>query len=201
MKKFALALCLTLPLSAMSAERIMTVDRDSEEAFFEVMVQDEGTINGTWLGWCTDWGRLIQDGVNYHAKFYSSYSASLPGGLIDHPENLDEMNWLLNQHFVGTESGSGLGNYTVGDVQLAIWTLLDDNFDPSTVGEFSQARVDEIVELAMEDGDDFYPGCKQDVGIILEPKEPETGERVQTTVVEIPVGHFPKCNVPDEGLL
>lgn len=111
------------------------------------------------------------------------------------------MNWVLNQHFVGTESASGLGTYTIGDVQLAIWSLLDDDFGTTTVGEYSQARVDEIVKAAYEEGSDFYPGCKQDVGIILEPKEPETGDRVQTTIVEIPVGHFPKCTVPEEGIL
>ena len=179
----------------------MTVDRQSPEAFFEVTIEDQGDIAGTWLGWCTDWGRLIQEGVAYQTKFYSSYSSSLPEALIDRPENLDEMNWLINQHLVGVESDSGLGAYTKGDVQLAIWTLLDDNFDDSTVGEYSQARVDEIVSIALEEGADFYPGCKQDVGIILDPKVPETGDRVQTTVVEIPVGHFPKCAVPEEGLL
>ncbi len=113
MKKIALVLCLSFPFSAFSADRIMTVDRQSDEAFFEITVQDDDVISGTWLGWCTDWGRLIEDGVNYQAKFYSSYSSSLPEGLIDRPENLDEMNWVLNQHFVGVESSSGLGAYTV----------------------------------------------------------------------------------------
>lgn len=201
MKKFTIALCLSLPLSAFSAERIMKVSRDNPDAYFTVKVKDNGSIRGSWLGWCADWGRLIEDGVKYHAKFYSSYSSTFPQGLVDHPENLDEMNWVLNQHFVGAESASGLGTYTIGDVQLAIWSLLDDDFGTTTVGEYSQARVDEIVKAAYEEGSDFYPGCKQDVGIILEPKEPETGDRVQTTIVEIPVGHFPKCAVPEEGIL
>jgi hypothetical protein len=201
MKKLMLALCLSLPLTAIGAERFMKVDRDSTEAYFTVKVKDKGTIRGTWLGWCADWGRLIEDGVKYRAKFYSSYSSSFPQGLIDHPEHLDEMNWVLNQHFVGHESKTGLGAFTIGDVQLAIWTLLDDNFQTTTVGEFSQARVDEIVQLAYEEGSDFSPGCKQDVGIILEPKERQSGERVQTTIIEVPIGHFPKCAVPEEGLL
>lgn len=186
-----------LPLSSFANDRMMSVDRSYPEAYFQIKVQDEGTLNGQWAGWCTDWGTLIEEGVNYKAKYYSSYSQDLPPGLVDHPENLDEVNWIINQHFVGQTSDSGLGAYTKGDVQLAIWTLLDNYFETSTVGEFSQARVDEIVTLARELGADFYPDCKQDIGIIIEPKDPETETGVQTTIVEVPRLHFPKCVVPE----
>ena len=43
---------------------------------------------------------------------------SLPAGLVDKPEMLDEVNWLLNQDFESV--------YSMNDVQSAIWALVDD---------------------------------------------------------------------------
>lgn len=195
--KYVLFLVTMLPFSSFAGDRMMSVDRSFPEAYFLIKVEDSGTLKGNWPGWCTDWGTLIEEGVNYKAQYYSTYSEDLPPGLVDHPENLDEVNWIINQNFVGQTSDTGLGVYTKGDVQLAIWTLLDDYFETSTVGEYSQARVDEIVALAREFGADFYPDCKQDIGIIIDPKDPDTGTGVQTTIVEVPRRFFPKCVVPE----
>lgn len=202
MKKALFACCLSLScaLSAYTLNhRTMSVERLSNgDSYFEISVQDSGVLQGNYSGWCADLATRIEDGKSYSAKFYSSYDQDLPEGLVNRPENLDEMNWLINQYPVGESSPGGFGEYTSGDVQLAIWTLLDDSFDTTTVGPYSQERVDELVAMALSQGSGFYPSCKQIVGIILDPKDPETGSKVQSTIVEVPRNHFPKCVIPED---
>ncbi|MFP5387550.1 MAG: hypothetical protein ACLGHN_15855 [Bacteriovoracia bacterium] len=194
---FLSATSLSAPAWALQ-ERVMTVERLSNaSSYFRINIQDGGLLQGSFAGWCADWASKIEDGKTYHAKFYSSYQEDIPAGVVDKPENLDEMNWLINQHAVGKTSPGGHGTYTSGDVQLAIWTLLDDNFDTTTVGPFSQDRVDELVAKALTQGSDFYPNCSQLVGILLDPTDPETGNNVQSTVTEVPRRKFPKCVIPE----
>ena|SRR3989338_8776292 len=202
MKKWYLSyFCfLALLLSSTSyaqSERLTSVTKNPNDlSYFDITIQDEGLLNGTYKGWCGDWTTHIEHDVLYSAKFYSSY-AELPEGLVDHPENLDEVNWILNQHFVGKASPTGLGVYTYSDVQLAIWSLLDTFYDDSTVGPYSQARVEELASAAVRLGSGFYPKCSQVVGILLAPSDRTTGTRVQTTITEVPRNHFPKCVIPD----
>jgi hypothetical protein len=198
---FCLLALLTSSITYADSERTMTVSESPQEMnYFYVSIQDGGLLKGVYDGWCADWGAEIQADTNYDIKFYNSYS-SLPEGLVDRPENLDEVNWLLNKNYVGRSSSSGHGTYTSGDVQLAIWSMLDNYFETTTVGPFSQARVDELVAKATQYGSNFVPRCDQVIGIILEPTVPSTGSRVQTTITEVPRNHFPKCAVPDSGLL
>ncbi len=193
-KKISVSLMtLMLSFGALAAEeRVMTVQhREDASSYFRIDITDETVLKGTYKGWCADWNKPIQDNTPLSYKFYSSYSDRIPAGLIAKPENLDEMNWILNKNFVGRNAGEGLGRYTSGDVQLAIWTLIDDDFDTSTAGEFSQVRVDRIVDLAHQYGNHFYPTCKQEIGIILDPGTP------QSTIIEVKIKKFPKCAVPE----
>lgn len=184
---------------AFAENRTMSIKHQSQGAssYFKVSVQDDGLLNGKYPGWCADWNTLIEDDKIYNARFYSSLASNIPSDVVDHPEYLDEVNWILNQNFVGKTSPNGLGIYTIGDVQLAIWSLIDDQFDSSTVGPYSQARVDEIVARAKVEGANYYPSCRQLVGIILIPTDPETGSRTQNTIILVPRWKFPKCMVPD----
>lgn len=197
MKKWIFGSFLTSLLMANLAladgHRKMSVEHlDNGASYFKINIQDEdGLLEGQYYGWCADWAKQIQDNVFYPVKFYSSLLENFPVGVVDHPENLDEMNWLLNKHFVGKYAPDNLGRFTSGDVQLAIWTLLDDNFDSSTVGPFSQARVYLLVNWALTKGSGFYPKCREVVGIILDPGT------VQSTIVEIRRDHFRKCVVPE----
>lgn len=192
MKNWPLLLLLSFSAHAF-AERTMSVQHlQGEKSYFKINIQNSLLLEGSYPGWCADWDKTIEDNVPYTYKYYSSYSEEIPEGLIDHPENLDMMNWIINKDFAGKDAGNGLGIFTSGDVQLAIWTLLDDNFDGSSVGPFSQERVDRIVNKALRHGADFYPTCRQDIGIIIDPGTP------QSTIIEIPRSRFYKCNVPDD---
>lgn len=129
-------------------------------------------------GWCVDTENSIDQNTVYTAHIYSSYE-TLPPGLIDHPENLDLVNWILNQGFVGQPSACG-GIYTYGDVQRAIWALVDDNQSTAGLGAWSQCRVDEILTAAHVNGEGFVPGCGDIIGVILESVDGE-----QVIIVEI----------------
>ncbi len=179
---------------ALAEERFMSVQHMTEgPSYFQVKVTDDGLLKGNYPGWCADWNTRIEDNVDYPANFWSSL-ANVPTDVVDHPEYLDEVNWLLNKNYVGKAAPNDLGVFTIGDVQLAIWTLIDDEFDDDTVGEFSQARVDYLVAKAKVDGANFNPRCNQLVGIILIPAEK------QNTIILVPRYHFPKCIVPENDL-
>jgi hypothetical protein len=166
-------------------------------SYFKVTVSDTGPLNGTFPGWCADWNTRIEDGVEYDAKFWSSLAPNVPNDVVDHPEYLDEVNWLINQNFVGKTAPENMGIFTIGDVQLAIWSMVDDEFNSDTVGEFSQVRVNYLIERAKTDGAGYEPGCRQLVGIILLPKDPTSGNSTQNTIILVPRYKFPKCSVPD----
>lgn len=198
MKTFLSTFLISLSLSAIAETRTMSVEHLTTGAsYFNVSVSDNGLLKGKYAGWCADWNTRIEDNTVYNTRFYSSLSETIPGDVVDHPEYLDEVNWLINQKFVGKASPSGLGVYTIGDVQLAIWTLVDDEFDASSVGAYSQARVDELVARAKIDGANYMPNCRQLVGIILVPSHPQSGSKSQNTIILVPRYHFHKCVVPD----
>jgi len=116
------------------------------------------------------------DSQPFSASVYSSYDPAVLSGLegkIEKPENLDLVNWILNN----TGTGEALAGYTVGEIQLAIWELMDN--DPPAADElqgiealfgFDQAKVDEIKALAQQNGDGFVPQEPGDkVAVILVP--------------------------------
>ena len=200
----SLILCLVFSVCSMGTVfaqgRTMSVEHLSTgKSYFKVNVNDSGLLKGTYPGWCADWNYRIEDNINYESTFWSSLSPNVPTDVVNKPENLDEVNWLINQNMVGKLSPSGLGRYTIGDVQLAIWTLIDDNFDDSSIAEYSQARVDELVERALRLGAGHVPNCRQLVGIILVPKHPQTGAGAQHTIILVPRYKFKKCVVPENG--
>lgn len=141
-------------------------------SYFDVTLSGGTTLDGMYDGYClaTNLGVLESGLVNV----YSSYELLPPEVPIDKPENLDLVNWIINQDFVDQPSACG-GNFTFGDMQWAIWNLLDS--DPPTAGgiaslfEWDLCRAQEIVDAAMMNGEGFVPGCGDKLGIILDPVE------------------------------
>jgi len=128
-----------------------------------------GALDGTYEGWCIDQDHTINQNTNYTANVFSSYEA-LPAGLVEHPENFDLVNWIINQDFVGKSAGGTLGTYTYSDVQRAIWEFIDDSpFSTSGLSTWSQARVDQIKALALASGEGFEPTCGDFIAVVLQP--------------------------------
>jgi hypothetical protein len=104
---------------------------------------------------------------------YSSYDPNLPACVIDVPGNLDLVNWILTRDYVG-DSGP-CGPYTYGDVQVAIWLLLEDTaipgpaLDPTYLGYTCDPNVQQILQDAQTYGEGFVPGGSDKYGLILVP--------------------------------
>ena len=167
------------------------------DSYFDGVIFDGGNLDGTHDIWCIDTDRTItqNQGLIYKIFPFSSYDPNIldelimiTGDLDDTYENLDLVNWILNQDFVGQ-------GFTYGEVQKAIWELVD----PTRIGQFSftlgpfdQANVDQITAAAIANGEGFVPSCGELVGIVLIPHDwdPVTqtvGAKRQILIIALPV--------------
>ena len=128
---------------------------------------DEGPLAGAYEAWCIDNDQFISlDECYVDASLYSS-TGTLPDDAFEKPENFERVNYLLNQPIVGEACPEG-GVYTYGDLQLAIWQLLDDTSTGSIagLGEYSDSCVASLISLS-EEGVGFVPDCDEFVGLII----------------------------------
>jgi hypothetical protein len=140
--------------------------------FFEAFVSDPRNmdLSGTFEGYCIDTGKGMKKGIVYSVRVFPSYGV-LPPGLVEYPENLDLVNWMLNQSYVGQPSPSG-EVYTCRDVQIVIWKLLEDELPDdvaNTANPWNPSRVDEILADAYASGEGFSPGFGGKYALILVP--------------------------------
>ena len=107
--------------------------------------------------------------------------------------NMDLVNWLINQDIVATDNGDGNGTtYTDLEVQEAIWTLI--NGDQFVIGNYAFAPDDnngvrdgaeggtiqnvlEIAALAVANGEGFFAGAGDILGLLLDPTSPLSQEQ------------------------
>ncbi|HXG46566.1 MAG TPA: SdrD B-like domain-containing protein, partial [Methylomirabilota bacterium] len=164
-------------------------------SYFTARLNSAGALDGlNYQGWCIDTDRRITTEQQYTAKMIWTTDLGAAAAIIEHPENLDLVNFILNQEYPGKPSPSG-GTYTFGDVQRALWTLLDDRLSDSGLREWSQLRVDEILLDAATNGEGFVPGCGDLMGLILNPVlvgcDPATTNMTtvaQIVLVPVPIG-------------
>jgi hypothetical protein len=151
-------------------------------SYFDIAISGGTTLDGMYDGYCVDTDSVR---ANANANVYPSYEP-LPPGIIERPENLDLVNWIINQGFEDQPSGCG-GFYTYGDVQWAIWQLVEDNppLDHPNLGDWSLCRAQEILAAAYANGDSFVPGCGDVMVIILDPYNP-SGHQPVIIWVEVP---------------
>lgn len=127
-----------------------------------------GPADGVFDGGCIDTDRTISPGACYSADLVSSidpaFATTTYNGapIFDHAaayDNLDLVNWVLNQEWPGQTCTADGRAFTFGDVQRAIWTLVEDNVSSAGLGTWSQACADEILADAAANGEDFAPDC------------------------------------------
>jgi hypothetical protein len=158
------------------------------DSYFNTTVTNGGVLDGIYDGWCVDTDRTINPGTSYTAEVYSSYE-TLPDGVVEFPENLDLVNYIINQGWVGQTSGCG-GAYTYGDVQRAIWTLVDDANSTAGLGSWSQCRVDEILADAYANGEGYVPGGADDCGFVAVILRPISAN-AQITIAQVTLAALP----------
>lgn len=147
-----------------------TLDGGKLDSYFDNNVV--GVIEGAFNGWCVDVDHVIFIGQKYDGTTYSTLD-SFPGELVDRPENMDLVNYIINQGYLAQ-------GMSYGDVQLAIWTLIDDHV--TYPGPYTPANVEAIIADALANGEGFKPSCGDVVAIIIEPTVD-----AQTTIIEYPV--------------
>ncbi|MGB4291491.1 MAG: hypothetical protein WBJ37_01240 [Bacteroidales bacterium] len=175
----------------------VTYPTASSSSYFTSTLTDGGILNGTYPGWCIDLDAYIYQNTAYTVKVISSYDPEFGGmGLVEHPENMDKVNWILNQNYVGKTAPDG-NTYTFSDVQRAIWALIEDQQSTNGLYNWSQARVDAILTEANAYGDNFVPECGGVVAIVLKPIG--TQNPVQLTLVQVTLIEFPSVCDPVLG--
>jgi len=156
-------------------------------SYFPATTISGGTsLDGVYEGWCVDTDHTINQNTNYAADVYSSYE-TLPPDLVEYPENFDLVNWIINQGFVGQPSPGCSGAYTYGDVQRAIWALIENAQSTAGLGSWSPCRVDEILAAAQASGEDFTPDCGDVVAVVLAPVNAAQVIIAQVTTIEVGV--------------
>ena len=153
------------------------------------------TVGGTFFNaWCADQdtsldvSEVIPDDC-IEAHLYSSYDPFLltqkgPGaGQFEFPENFDLVNYVLNTYT------PGMNGITQGDIQKAIWDLIDDSncVVCDFAKPFTQANIDAIVADAIANGQDYTPGEGGVLAIVAIPKLGSGGEEYQSLIFTIPV--------------
>jgi len=166
-------------LSLPDSVSITTTEKRAEDAYFILDILDTNLAGTDLLAWCADIDLSLEVEGPLDFAVYSSYSDNIPDTVFAQPENLDIVNWILNQDYVGTESPNG-GTYTYGHVQWVIWELLNSyncNICSNLTNPIGTWRDDsrnlekakEILEAALANGEDFTPGCGEKVGVVLVP--------------------------------
>lgn len=167
-------------------------------SYFTSTVTNGGILDGTYEGWCIDTDNTINKNTAYTVKVYSSLDTDFESlNLVDFPEKMPYVNYILNQNYVGQQAGT-LGIITYGDVQRAIWELVDKTPTTSGLGSWSQARVNWIKAEALENGELFIPDCGNVVAVVLVPVGLDGMPlKVQITIAQITIINFPvECGPP-----
>lgn len=150
-------------------------------AYVTTTISGDGVLNGTYEGWCVDLDHQAVFNQTLDAKVVCSYDAAA-ANYVEHPENLDLVNWMLNRDFRG-ETGA-YGAYTWKDVQVAIWRLLENPaYSGSDPTGWNGDRVGEIVALAQANGEGFTPGSGDLCVIILVPLNGEEEVTSQISII------------------
>lgn len=162
----------------------MSVDYPGTGSYFTTHITGTSFLTGSYSGWCVDTSHVIYPGSGYTATVYSSYNVPAGLGLT----NLPEVNYIINQHYVGQTAADG-NPFTMGDVQVAIWTVLGlpiSDSDTSTVGAYTPAHVSQIVTGAQTNGASFVPTCGGLVALVVVPN----GGDVQIITAQVTIAQF-----------
>ena len=172
-------------------------------SYFEATITDGGLYDGKYLAWCADPDADIEwPDLHPLTQVYSSLCDDVDDLALDLDhvkitDNLDLVNYVLNHK----------GDYTIGDIQYAIWMLLADKLPDNpevvlsivgtdeippgylTSGQgYTEADALQLIADAREFGEDFWPACGEVMAVILVPPslpgEPPILQ--QSVLIEVP---------------
>lgn len=159
-------------------------------SYFNSVVSNGGDLTGEYYGWCIDAGHVIYPTQPYLVNVYSSTGDLTTLTQVDHPENLDKVNWLINQGFIGQPS-TCCDAFTYMDIQHAIWNIVDD-FPPTYPG--NPDKLEELVSKAFKFGEGYEPGCDDIMAVVMEPYKSlspyNLPDIAQVTIIEVAVSEY-----------
>jgi len=172
---------------------------------FTIQFSDAGDLNGVFENaYCVDFfdpidvgghGTAISDAPLINAELTvataenltAEQAAELGAGGVNGEsavDNLDLINWIINQDFENTDNGDGnTTNYTDAEVQGAIWALTNGETLESfgveqgafvTPGQGTSSNAVEILDLAIANGEGFVAGEGDLVGVLVDPVSPDS---------------------------
>lgn len=150
---------------------LMRVQLVKNPAYFKTQLYDSGgnlIFNDYFYGNCVDLTHPISDGRYYFPYAVSSYSgnSALLSCLVNRPENLDLVNYLINQDYATSLGATGT------EIQAAIWTLLDYGVPVSGVTNsgvtWNQSIVNAIIADAKAKGEYYIPPCNGYFVVLLD---------------------------------
>ena len=164
------------------------------DAYFNLKIEGDTNLDGIRQAWCVDEFNYIYNQKYTNVLVYSSYEA-LPAAVttpepsdvtppcgqgndahIDYPENLDLVNWVINNR----------AGYTYTEVQNVIWKLVEKCPAVPLTGN------EQTLYNAALTHDGFQPDCGQMVAIILVPEDDAQVVIAQVTAAQIKVPCCPK---------
>ncbi|EAQ01932.1 hypothetical protein OB2597_00905 [Pseudooceanicola batsensis HTCC2597] len=177
-----------------------------EDVGYDILIteSDNGRLDGVEFtaAYCLDFNRSITTGADYDSAaeldgdmfVFNDDTASsvllasqngVNGAALD---NVNEINWILNQDFESDGTGSVDGKFSGWEVQYAIWELTNNfpsdaalNATPSN-GQVED--VDYIVSRAISEGYDFEAGVGDIIGLVITP-DPVTAQNAQPFLVGV----------------
>lgn len=156
-------------------------------SYLDVSINSFGPISLD--AWCVDSDNGISSAPTYTGHVYRLNDPAVPL-LFDYPGavgNLDLVQYILNQSYPP--------EVTFGDIQRAIWILVEDNPSTGNLGVWSPERVEAILADAVANGEGFVPACGQTTFVLLNPvlvnacdlNTANTATIAQLMIVEVPV--------------
>lgn len=174
------AFCASVPTELVNVD----IERGGDVSYWSVDVFNAGEFNmDDCEAWCLDSTMFIPQRQAL-ADLLCSYDPMVDVlGIVQQPENMDLVNYILNQDYLGLNGPAG--PYTYSEIQKAIWILvsIDSN---SGLGPWTQANVDAIVNDAQANGEGFVPGAGDVIGVIILPYT-DGGELQQPMICPYPL--------------
>jgi hypothetical protein len=187
-------LALTLPQA--TRLQVESPGEAGVDSYFDATLDgvDLSLLDGTYDAWCADAKLEIAESELHEAAVYSSYEP-LPEGLPPDEDNLDLVNWVINQDWEGE-------GYTWQQVQCALWKLMGTLPEGEAELDFvcgsldfndadENRKADEIVVLATRYGESYVPPtCDALIGLLLVPPTVAGTPGPQPVLAQVPIAQL-----------
>lgn len=142
----------------------------TDASYFKAFVSSEA-YDKEFLAYCLQGDQAMDTAYLHDVKRLSSLSKdkTLLASTVDAPDNLDLVNWTLNQDPSRWKRSDG-AQANGADRQMAIWKLVEKTGNPTGVniaGKFDLPTVNKIVTDAKAEGNNYKPSCGDQVVFVL----------------------------------